>query len=402
LPRPHPAQAQILAGMKRFNAVNCGRRFGKSTLGVNRLIPPALAGDPVGWFAPTYKFLRDVYGDFARILAPITTSASRQEGRIELATGGRVEFWTLDRPDAGRSRKYRRVVIDEAAKVPDLGRAWNEDIRPTLADFRGEADFYSTPKGMNFFWVAHGWGLSADHPEWASWTMPTAANPYIDPAEVEAARRGMPERAFQQEFLATFLEDGGGVFRNVRACIDAGRTDNEPPWRDSGCVLGVDLARVEDFTVLCVLDPAGRQVYFERFNQISWERQIAAVCRAADAYRAAVVVDCTSVGDPIYERLRDAGLHVTPYHFTNATKTTLVDGLAMRLERGTLRLMDVPEQANELLAYQYELTSSRNVRTAAPAGMHDDCVMALALAAWGVERAGGAIEVDTTLADWRG
>jgi phage FluMu gp28-like protein len=402
LPRPHPGQRKILDSCRRFNVIACGRRFGKTVLAMDRLVGPALHRRPVAYFAPTYKMLAEVWRELRHTLHPVTAKVNIQEHRIELATGGTVDMWSLDNADAARGRKYARVVLDEAAMVGDLEDAWNYAIRPTLTDFKGGADFLSTPRGRNFFWRAYTWGEDPAEPDWACWRMPTVANPHIDPAEVEAARRQLPERSYQQEYEATFLDESGGVFRNVRACIDAGRTDNEPSWRDSGCVLGVDLARVEDFTVLCVLDPAGRQVYFERFNQISWERQIAAVCQAADAYRAAVVVDCTGVGDPIYERLRDAGLYVTPYHFTNATKSTLIDGLAMRLERGKLRLMDVPEQANELLAYQYELTPSRNVRTGAPAGMHDDCVMALALAAWGVERAGGAIEVDTTLADWRG
>jgi hypothetical protein len=48
--------------------------------------------------------------------------------------------------------------------------------------------------------------------------------------------------------------------------------------------------------------------------------------------------------------------------------------------------MDVPTQTTELQAYQYELTAARNVKMNAPAGMHDDCVIALALAAWGSTR----------------
>ena len=98
-------------------------------------------------------------------------------------------------------------------------------------------------------------------------------------------------------------------------------------------------------------------------------------------------MDSTGVGDPIYERLRDAGLRVYSYQFTNTSKEHLIDSLAMQLEQGKLRLMDIPDQENELLAFEYELTPSRNVRMSAPEGMHDDCVISVALAAWGV--AGG-------------
>src|SRR5436305_1463744 len=124
MPRPHPAQREILAGMRRFNVVDCGRRFGKTVLGESRIIPPALEGYPSGWFAPTYKYLTEVWNDCNRILHDVTASANKQERRLELITGGVIEFWSLEDQDAGRSRKYRRVVIDEAAKVPDLERCW--------------------------------------------------------------------------------------------------------------------------------------------------------------------------------------------------------------------------------------------------------------------------------------
>jgi hypothetical protein len=342
-----------------------------------------LEGYPTAWFAPTYKYLTDVWRDFERVLKPVTRDLSKQERRIELVTGGSVECWSLEDPDAGRSRKYRRVVIDEAAKCRHLEVAWNQAIRPTLADFRGDADFYSTPKGRNFFWALFCRGLDPLDPDWACWQQPTGVNPFIHPGEIEDARRQLPERVFQQEFLAVFLEEAAGVFRGVAAAVDKGRTAAEVPRPGVFYATGADLARVEDFTVLSTLDPKCRQVYFDRFNQISWERQIGAIRDVGTRYKGALHLDSTGVGDPIFERLRNLHVNVTPFQFTNASKNALIDNLAMGIERGKLRLMDVPEQTNELLAFEYEMTPARNVRMGAPSGMHDDTVIALALAYWG-------------------
>jgi len=337
----------------------------------------------VGWFAPTYKILDPSWEEVRSILQPLTVRSDATKHLVQLVTGAHVEMWSLQDNDAGRSRKYRRVIVDEAALVPHLEAIWNEAIRPTLTDLRGDAWFLSTPKGQNFFWTLFCRGQDPAEPAYAGWQMPTTANPFIDPAEVDEARRNMPERSFGQEYLAEFLEDGGGVFRRVREAVDAGRTANEPAHARQTYTLGVDLARVEDFTVLAVLDGAGRQVYHERFNQIAWERQIAAITRVAAAYRARVWLDSTGVGDPIYEALRKGGVAVRGYQFTNPSKERLVDALALALENGELRLMDLPAQTSELQAFQYELTPARNVRMNAPPGMHDDCVIALALANWG-------------------
>jgi hypothetical protein len=48
LPRPHPAQARIIREARRYNVVCCGRRRGKTTLGMDRVIRLALDGRPAG------------------------------------------------------------------------------------------------------------------------------------------------------------------------------------------------------------------------------------------------------------------------------------------------------------------------------------------------------------------
>lgn len=392
LTSPHRGQKKLAESTARFNVVNCGRRFGKSVDGVNRLTRPALAGLPAAWFAPNYKMLGEAWRDFRRRLKDVTAYASKQDKRLELISGGSIEFWTLEDPDAGRSRRYAEVAVDEAAMARHLETSWNESIRPTLADFKGRATFYSTPKGRNFFHTLYARGLDPLEPDWRSFRFPTVMNPWIDPAEIEAARRELPERTFRQEYLAEFLEDAGGVFRNVSDAIDRGRVEPEPRRRVGSYSLGVDLARREDFTVLCVLDQSGRQVFFERFNQVSWELQIAAIKRVAAEYNATVVVDATGMGgDAIHERLVNEGLYVVPYVFTQGSKRRVIDELAMAFEAGRLRLMDVPEQEAELVAYEYQMTrGQRHWTTNAPEGMHDDIVIALALAYHGAQSAAGA------------
>lgn len=124
------------------------------------------------------------------------------------------------------------------------------------------------------------------------------------------------------------------------------------PYRDPEAArsytMGVDLARVEDFSVLSVMDGTGKQVYHERFNQISWERQCSSIQPVAGRYHARIFVDSTGVGDPIYERLRKLGLDVKPFQFTNASKERLIDHLAMQIEQGKIRLLDVPDQGTGL------------------------------------------------------
>jgi hypothetical protein len=84
-------------------------------------------------------------------------------------------------------------------------------IRPTLADYEGEADFYSTPKGFNDFYEL--FKLGEQGGDWAAWQMPTTENPYIKASEVEAMRAEMMGHIFEQEILARFVALDGALFK---------------------------------------------------------------------------------------------------------------------------------------------------------------------------------------------
>ncbi|HEY9139666.1 MAG TPA: terminase family protein, partial [Bryobacteraceae bacterium] len=201
LPAPHIAQRTVLAEAKRFNVVDCGRRWGKTVLGIDRIVQPTLEGFPCGWFAPNYKNLLEAWRALQDTLAPVITSRNNSEYRLELQGGGSITMFSLDADvsDSVRGRAFKTVVLDEAALVRSLRAVWENAIRPTLADHRGSAWFLSTPRGANEFKLFWDRGQDPEREDWASWQMPTSTNPHIAPEEIEAARMDMSEAAFSQE-----------------------------------------------------------------------------------------------------------------------------------------------------------------------------------------------------------
>jgi predicted phage terminase large subunit-like protein len=226
LPLLHSAQEQIKNGAGRFNVLNCGRRFGKDVLGQDLLVEPALAekGLPTAWFAPTYKMMQDTFRDVSDTLRPVATKINASEHRIELVTGGVIDMWSLDVPNSARGRKYKRVIINEAAMVPDLALAWRKVIRPTLADYKGDAWFLSTPNGYNDFHDLYERELTNEN--WRSVTHTTYDNPFISKEEIEEMRRDMTETEFRQEILAEFVAVEGALFqRNQFNIVDSAPAD---------------------------------------------------------------------------------------------------------------------------------------------------------------------------------
>lgn len=208
----HPGQQQVLNEASRFNVLCCGRRWGKTALSEDLLLSPddegngCLNGYPVAYFAPTYKMLMEVWRTLNSTLFAIITHKSETEKRIEIAGGGIIDFWSLEDPNSIRGRKYKRIVVDEAAMSRNLNEAWLRVLRPTLTDLQGDAWFLSTPKGKNndFYQLFKN---REQYGDWRSWQMPTVTNPHIAKSEVDQAERQVDPVSFAQEYLASFVTD---------------------------------------------------------------------------------------------------------------------------------------------------------------------------------------------------
>lgn len=397
LPKLHSAQEQMIREATRFNVAVCGRQMGKTTLGIERVARGAADGMPCGWFAPTYKYLEQVWRALRDLLEPVATSKSEQQHRIDVVGGGSVECWSLDDPDAARGRKYARIVVDEAALVRNLEQVWQASLRATLSVLEGDAWFLSTPKGLDYFHSLYLHGQDPLERDWVSWQMPSSASPYISPEEIEAARRSLPARVFAQEYLAQFLSLlGAGVFRGVEAVT---RLEPTPPEPGHSYVIGVDWsAGGEDYTVFSVLDASlGEQVAIDRFSTPDFDLATERLYGWADLYRPqAIVAEQNSIGMPLVQRLQRGwmmatgrarpALPVQAFTTTNATKAAAVQSLSLAIENGEVTLLDDAIQTGELLAYEAERLPSGMIRYAAPEGGHDDTVTALMLAWQGASR----------------
>lgn len=192
--------------------MDCGRQWGKTTLGLDLAADPLLRGYPVGWFNPTYKLMAEAWRDLKKMLQPVIRRISETEHRIELITGGVLECWTLEDPSAGRGRRYKRVIFDEAAMSRNLEEAFEQAVRPTLIVYEGDGWFLSTPKGYNYFHTLYDRGTDPQFPEYMSWRMPSSSNPHLPPSEIEAARAQLPPRVFRQEYEASFEDDASMIF----------------------------------------------------------------------------------------------------------------------------------------------------------------------------------------------
>lgn len=390
----HPAQQMVIDSAARFRVLACGRRFGKTTVAIDLMANLLLDGKRAAYFAPTYRMGAEAWRMLLDILRPVVRSAREDDWRLELHTGGVFEGWSLAQGsgETVRGRYYDFVVMDEAALL-ESAAVWHGAIRPLLTDTNGRALFCSTPRGRGWFWQLFQQGQNPDFPEWASWQFPTAANPFIQASEIAAAEQDMPERVFQQEYLATFLDDGGAVFRNVeRVCYLTPQSRLES-YSGEGCFFGVDWGKDKDFTCISVMGRDGRQIWLERFNQIGWEMQRGRLTALYERFRPKMILaEENSMGSVNIEALQNEGLPMRGFITTSKSKAPLIDQLALAMEKGEVQLLNDPVLKHELMSYGVSKTA-QGWRYGAPSGGHDDTVIATALSLWAARRY-GQLDID--------
>lgn len=211
-PRPHSGQSLILPKFKRFNVIANGRRWGKTKLAIKLAMDTMLAGDPVGYFIPSPDYAEDFWEEIKERLEPITIKKSEGKKTIDLITGGHLKIWSMKKKLAGRSKKYKRVIVDEAAFIENLKDAWEQQIRATLTDLEGDAFFLSSPKFGTYFHKVFGNCKKIGFRNWASFQMATHTNPYISKKELDEIKSQTDPLTWAQEFLAKFVNISGRAF----------------------------------------------------------------------------------------------------------------------------------------------------------------------------------------------
>jgi len=378
----HPGQAEILDSPARFRTVACGRRWGKTELCAIEARDELCEngeGYLVWWVAPTYQQAKIGFRKFRkRMPDELMADINRSNLRIQAVTGAVIEFKSADRPDNLRGEGVDELIIDEMGDI--VKYAWENALRPTLTDSDDSRMIaIGTPKGRNMFHELFERGKSDDWPQYDSWNLPTTENPFISQSDVQEAKQTLPDRVFQQEYMAQFLDESGGVFTNIddnlfTESFDIATYEGEGPYH-----IGVDLARHQDFRVIIAIDTYGTIVEFSRDQGETWPQIQREINRVAAQYDGEICIDA-SRDNKLVSDLETDGLDITPVTFSPKTKTNLIENLIAGLEAKELSSTEINQLRHELSIFEYDTTRAGNIRYNAPEGFHDDCVDALALA----------------------
>lgn len=385
-PKLYPKQRAAIFEPKRYSVIEASTKAGKTVGCMVWLLDQAVTHGKPGraywWVAPVYPVAKIAYRRMRRMLTRGAISTGRNpdavftandtEQSITLQNGAVLSFRGADRPDTLYGEDVFACVIDEASRCKE--EAWHA-VRSTLTHTRGHVRIIGNVKGKrNWAWKL-GRMAKAGEPDMAYHritALDAVAGGVLAQAEVDNAKRVLPDPVFRELYLAEASDDGSNPFGldAIRRCVS-----EELESHGDVAVYGVDLAKSSDYTAVVGLDDEGREVFCERW-QAPWretKRRLSEMLGETPA-----LIDSTGVGDPIVEDLQAAGFAVEGFKFTSTSKQQIMTRLGSAIQQTEVQLVS-PWLVEELESFEYEHTAS-GMKYSAPPGLHDDGVCALALA----------------------
>ena len=379
LPPLYRKQHEAICDPARFVVIEASTKSGK-TLGCLLWMLGEAWNRPRStcwWIAPTFEVTKQVGYERLRSMLRDADPEKRiwEENAsrlaLTLANGSRIAFKSADNPDTLYGEDVHFAVIDEATRCPE--DSWHA-VRSTLSATKGRCRIIGNLKGRkNWCYRLARQAESGTEPDIAYHKLTASdavAGKVLDAEEVDAARRQLPEHIFRELYLVEPSDDGGNPFG-----IDAIRACLAPLSTEEPAAYGIDLAKSTDWSVIVGIDKAGTVCRLDRFR-LDWQATRERI--AATIGNVPTMIDSTGVGDPIVEDLQRGRSNVEGFKFTMTSRQQLLEGLAATIQRREVRFPDGFIRT-ELEAFEWESTRT-GVRYTVSAGVHDDGVMALALA----------------------
>lgn len=403
-----PEQASVLRATELEIDATCGRRFGKTALcaawitGIWEGATWGAVHTPGGrfWYtAPTLKpACKDFYRKLKNALGELVREKNDTDLSLTLFNGALIECKSLECYDNLRGPGLDGLVVDEKGTVVE--DAWTTVLSPMLADPEEHCPRrvlrVGTPRGMKHWTYREHVASLADpggREGRVAFQFPTSVRPGMA-RYLARKERTMPRNAFDQEYGAVFLANSAGYFKAIPEAHD-GKPPPERPENACRYTAGMDFGHVDDWTVIVIVQASPRPmrvVAMIRFNPVPWPLTKARGIEAFRTWDTDALIDDTPSGAPgeiTIAAFKPEWTRVAGFNFRDGGgREELLANLAIMLETGELKLPGTykkpafPVLTTELDGFVYEALSSGRFRAKAGPNLNDDCVMALALAAW--------------------
>lgn len=372
----------ILKKNTRYNIINCSRQWGKTVVATQLALYWSM-NEPqtkLLYVTPVYQLSRNIYNQIVQGLEKTNTIQEKFKNElfIKFINGSTIEFRSSTNYDNIRGGSYNYVICDEFSYMEP--EAWLQSIRQTMNVIGKQALLISTPRGKNLFYQLAEMGKNPEFKDYSYNFGHYSENPLYNEQEVIDAKKTLPDNIYKQEYEAVFLDDGGSVFQNIQSVSTIYKFEK----KGNKFYAGLDLGRIQDYTVLTILNEMGEVQEIYRRNKIDWTTITKDVLYILKKYNAQCYVEVNSIGDVIYENLSKDYKKLTPFFTSSSSKNDLIEQLIMSFNTKSITIPHkelFPQLHHELNTFSFTYSpKARKIVYGAMNGFHDDTVISLALA----------------------
>jgi hypothetical protein len=165
-----------------------------------------LPGGRFGFCAPTFDQARRIAWDDLKAMTRPYWYRRPSEDRLVIyaGDGGELHVVGMDKPSRIEGTPWNGLYLDEYGDMKE--DVWTKHVQPVTADTGAWVDFGGVPEGLNHYYSLAEYARTSGDPLFDFFTWYTAD---VQPPDViEAARRMLDERSFQQEYEGRFVSAG--------------------------------------------------------------------------------------------------------------------------------------------------------------------------------------------------
>lgn len=379
-------------GKQLTYVVKARRQVGKSILAETVVLWCAFKQTCISCVVePTLSQCRRVYKQLISAIggekSPVLKAANATLLEIEFVNGSQVIFKSAEQGEALRGMTVTKggvLIIDEAAFID---REIFEILYPITDACKAPVMLISTPLFCSGeFFEKYSLGLKGGSfvksYDWAQYD----TSELLDPEKLEYYRATMSALKFRSEIMGEFITEGSYCFGDV--------TKNYGELSKKPCVCGgLDWGSTgTDSTVLILFDEDKRvwdiQVW-KNLDPVDLVDAISVYLSKIPSLQT-LVIETNSIGSVYLSMLKRKvrkGL-IREFVTTNESKRKVIENLIKEFQTGRITIPQDKELTKQLQHYGMEKTPTGKITYNGQNGVHDDYVIALALANEGMKNVG--------------
>lgn len=383
---PYQKQRDVIDALNDDNfffvIVCAGRQVGKSLLGMNVAIKWANDNPNriVYWVSPTDSQAHKVYKQIINACYHTGCIKSNKGGKgdteIIFTSKSKILFRSAASEDSLRGESVDYMILDEGSFIKR--DTLNSILLPMLSSRGKKLLAISTPKGKNWF---YDWYLKGfQEPRYKSFRFSTYDSPYANKELIEMFKNSLPDKLYKQEIEAEFI-DSSSIFSNLDEVMSLNSIDSPQPnckyWA------GIDIALVNDSSVLSIIDQNGDLVKYFRWTGVESPELIQNILEVNKIWNfQKILIENNNQGLGIYQELKRNINNIIDFNTNTKSKPEMINALIHAFNMKSFKIVKDEYLRIELEAFIFKQNDNGHIKFMADNGFHDDCVISLAIARW--------------------